>query len=190
MTAVAENQPNKNRMNAELINFAARLRRIISEQDDAFDGLALELFGLQFKCNPAYRRICEAKGLTPNNIRHWTEVPFAPTAAFKELELSSISAEERTAVFHSSGTTEQKPSRHFHCPKSLELYELSLWAGFAENVLRTGAGQASCLPTVAQTSKSAVSQVSKPAGHAAIGRLADLEIGDTAGLETCATGSA
>ncbi|HTV41611.1 MAG TPA: hypothetical protein VMF08_13600 [Candidatus Sulfotelmatobacter sp.] len=43
---------------------------------------------------------------------------------------------------------------------------------------------------VAQTSKSAVSQVSKPAGRAAlynVVRLADLEIGDTAGLETCAT---
>jgi uroporphyrinogen decarboxylase len=38
---------------------------------------------------------------------------------------------------------------------------------------------------VAQTSKSAVSQVSKPAGCAK--PLADLEVGDTAGLETCAT---
>src|ERR1041385_6995947 len=40
---------------------------------------------------------------------------------------------------------------------------------------------------VAQTSKSAVSQVSKPASAPAFGRDADLEIGDTAGLETCAT---
>jgi hypothetical protein len=40
---------------------------------------------------------------------------------------------------------------------------------------------------VARTSKSAVSRVSKPAaGMAAVG-LADLEVGDTAGLETCAT---
>jgi hypothetical protein len=42
---------------------------------------------------------------------------------------------------------------------------------------------------VARTSKSAVSRVSKPAaGTAAVG-LADLEVGDTAGLETCATKS-
>ena len=46
---------------------------------------------------------------------------------------------------------------------------------------------------VAQTSKSAVSRVSKPAGrstsdaHTGGGRAADLEVGDTAGLETCAT---
>jgi hypothetical protein len=122
-------------MNAELINFAARLGRVSSKQDDAFNGLALELFGLQFKYNPAYRRICEAKASTPRNVRHWTQAPFLPTAAFKELELSCLSAEERTAVFHSSGTTEQKPSRHFHCVDSLKLYETALWAGFAANVL-------------------------------------------------------
>ena len=46
---------------------------------------------------------------------------------------------------------------------------------------------------VAQTSKSAVSQVSRPPARARKGarttggRSADLEIGDTAGLETCAT---
>jgi hydrogenase/urease accessory protein HupE len=42
---------------------------------------------------------------------------------------------------------------------------------------------------VAQTSKSAVSQVSKPApGEGrAIRRAADMDVGDTAGLETCAT---
>ncbi len=42
---------------------------------------------------------------------------------------------------------------------------------------------------VAQTSKSAVSRVSKPARAATDQRPADLEIGDTAGLETCATPS-
>jgi hypothetical protein len=40
---------------------------------------------------------------------------------------------------------------------------------------------------VAQTSKSAVSQVSKPANGPPVRRPADLEIGDTAGWETCAT---
>ena len=45
---------------------------------------------------------------------------------------------------------------------------------------------AGALGLVAQTSKSAVSQVSKPAPPKV--RLpADLEVGDTAGLETCAT---
>src|SRR5208282_6484788 len=40
---------------------------------------------------------------------------------------------------------------------------------------------------VARTSKSAVSRVSKPAAGATAARPADWEVGDTAGLETCAT---
>jgi hypothetical protein len=125
----------KTAMNTDLINFAARAGRVISEHNGAFNELALELFGLQFQYNPAYRRISEAKALTPNNVRHWSEVPFIPAAAFKELALSCIPAPERTNVFHSSGTTEQKPSRHFHCRESLAVYERSLWTAFEENVM-------------------------------------------------------
>jgi hypothetical protein len=40
---------------------------------------------------------------------------------------------------------------------------------------------------VAQTSKSAVSRISKSAGFPQFPSPADLEVGDTAGLETCAT---
>jgi len=42
---------------------------------------------------------------------------------------------------------------------------------------------------VAQTSKSAVSRISKSAGRPRFIAAADLEVGDTAGLETCATAS-
>jgi hypothetical protein len=141
LSAVAENQPvNKNRMKTELSSFAARLRELIANPQSAirnpqFSALALELFALQFKHNTAYRTICEARRLTPDVVGHWTQIPAVPTAAFKELELSCIPPEERAAVFHSSGTTEQKPSRHFHCPASLELYEASLWQSFLGNVL-------------------------------------------------------
>ncbi len=100
-----------------------------------FYRLALELFALQFKHNAAYRKICEARGLTPGIVGHWTQIPAVPTSAFKELELSCIPPAERTVVYHSSGTTEQKPSRHYHCPESLNLYEASLTGWFLENVL-------------------------------------------------------
>jgi hypothetical protein len=158
---VAENQPTtKNRMTTELSNFAARLRKgILSEgrvargpdsklqilngdshdsslrNDATFKTLALELFALQFKHNAAYRKICATRCLTPEVVEHWTQIPAVPTAAFKELELSCLPPEERTAVFHSSGTTEQKPSRHFHSAESLKIYETSLSAWFPANVL-------------------------------------------------------
>ena len=133
-------------MSTELSNFAARLGHVsgsaagdpfqqLTSEGHRFNELALELFALQFKYNPAYRKICEARGLTPKDVRDWTQIPFVPTAAFKELELSSIPPEARTAVFHSSGTTEQKPSRHFHCVESLAVYEASLWKSFQSNVI-------------------------------------------------------
>jgi Acyl-protein synthetase, LuxE len=129
---------NKHRMNPELSSFAARLRESIISgfQNESFDALALELFALQFKHNSAYRKICEARKLTPRIVEHWTQIPAVPTAAFKELELTSLAPEERTAVFHSSGTTEQKPSRNFHNSESLAVYEASLWASFEQNILK------------------------------------------------------
>jgi len=145
-------------MNKELSSFAARLRELISVGDDVrsfhsiatggfnnepphvgsyfenFNELALELFALQFKHNAAYRTICEARGVTPQVVEHWTQIPAVPTSAFKELELTSLAPVERTAVFHSSGTTEQKPSRHFHHAESLAVYEASLWTWFEQNI--------------------------------------------------------
>lgn len=104
-----------------------RLREFIREgSPHEFQALALELFSLQFAHNPAYRRFCEAENRTPERVRTWSEIPAVPTAAFKEFELTSIPAGERTAVFCSSGTTSQRPSRHFHNASSLALYELSL----------------------------------------------------------------
>jgi hypothetical protein len=142
-------------MNKELSNFAARLREAISSEGRVprgpdlkirngdlcnsslriFDSLALELFALQFKHNAAYQKICESRGLTPDVVEHWTQIPAVPASAFKELELSCIPPDERAAVFHSSGTTRQKTSRHFHNAESLAVYETSLWPWFAQNVL-------------------------------------------------------
>jgi hypothetical protein len=152
LPAVAENQPaNKNRMTTELSNFAARLRESIQGRNAAlrrpvgaarrpyqnleFDTLALELFALQFQHNAAYRKICAARGFTPGVVEHWTQIPAVPTSAFKELELTCLAPAERTVVFHSSGTTEQKPSRHYHGAESLKVYEASLWPWFARHVV-------------------------------------------------------
>ena len=106
----------------------------VGSYEKDFNQLALELFALQFKHNAAYRKICEARRLTPKVVEHWTQIPAVPTAAFKELDLTCLAPAERTAVFHSSGTTEQKPGRHFHNAESLAVYEASLWSGFQANV--------------------------------------------------------
>ena len=139
-------------MTTGLHSFAARLREFISRcsgphvpsvsscselesADTEFNRLALELFALQFTHNAAYRRFCESRGVTPGSIEHWSRIPAVPASAFKELELTCLAPGERTGVFHSSGTTEQRPSRHFHNAESLALYEASLWPWFQMHVL-------------------------------------------------------
>jgi len=113
----------------------AEARTSTEVADAEFNALAVKLFALQFKHNAPYRRICEARNATSATVKHWTQIPAVPTAAFKELELSCLPPQERTAVFYSSGTAGQRPSRHFHCAGSLEIYEASLLPWFTAHVM-------------------------------------------------------
>jgi hypothetical protein len=140
-------------MTSELSIFAARMADFIAicaaefssrrhdhpdswaaHADAEFNGLALMLFTLQFEHNRPYRKFCEARGIIPEVTTHWTQVPALPTAAFKELEISCLPPKTRTRVFHSSGTTAQQPSCHFHSAESLAVYEASLLAWFRYQV--------------------------------------------------------
>lgn len=123
-------------MDARVRAFMARsLSAPISESE--FNGLALSLFEAQRAANPDYAKLC---ALSPAP-RDWREIPAAPTVAFKELELTSLSPEERAHVFHSSGTTLQKRSRHFHSAISMALYEESLCGWFDRNFAPRLAGR-------------------------------------------------
>jgi hypothetical protein len=131
---------------ATLSEFAGHLRDLIrttppaesSWTNELFGELALKLFALQREHNEPYRRLCEARGIVQSpkskvqssKINDWREIPALPASAFKDFELTCIAAENRTTVFHSSGTTEHRPSRHFHNAQSLALYEESLVAWF------------------------------------------------------------
>jgi hypothetical protein len=138
-------------MESELTGFAARLSEWIrrapleASADTAagapsaagpmqFNDWALELFALQYAANPAYRKLCDARGLRPDTVRHWTQIPAVPTVAFKELDMTCLPPERRARVFHSSGTTGRAASRHFHDATSLALYELSAWRWFGAHV--------------------------------------------------------
>lgn len=124
-------------MKFDLSRGAARVRDFIGRAlngriaEDEFGEIALALYSAQRTHNKAYDRLCAARGV--GEVRRWEEIPAAPTAAFKELEMSSLSEEERTAVFYSSGTTQTKRSRHFHSAESLALYEESLWLWFKKH---------------------------------------------------------
>jgi hypothetical protein len=103
--------------------------------EEQFHRMVLELFNLQFQHNAAYRKICQARDCTPTSITHWTDIPTVPSAAFKELDLTCLPPDERTTFFLSSGTTDQKRSRHWHSSNSLAVYEKSLLAWFRPHLL-------------------------------------------------------
>ena len=103
--------------------------------DREFDELARLLFELQYRFNLPYRRFCQAQGSSPAQVRHWSQIPPIPTSAFQELDLTSLAPSDITTVFHSSGTTGQRPSRHFHDLESLGLYEASALAWFRAQFL-------------------------------------------------------
>jgi hypothetical protein len=123
-------------MTSELSLFSARLRFETKQIPDAeFNALAIELFALQFHYNRPYQNFCKARDIVPTEISHWSRIPAIPTSAFKEMDFSCLPLDERTKVFHSSGTTTQKPSKHFHNAESLAVYETSLWRWFATHLL-------------------------------------------------------
>jgi len=105
------------------------------EPDDGFNALALALFALQYRSVPAYQNYCDARRLTPDSVADWKQVPPVPARAFKEFEMTSLPPSQRTHAFHSSGTTGQKPGRHFHDAESLACYEQSLVPWFRAHLL-------------------------------------------------------
>ncbi len=121
------------RLKPLLVDLASRPGSSLPEAE--FNALALELFSLQFQKVAPYRRFCEARGIAADSIDDWRNVPAIPTSAFKELELTCLAPTGRTTVFHSSGTTADKPSRHFHNSDSLAVYEASLLGWFRQHVL-------------------------------------------------------
>jgi hypothetical protein len=101
-----------------------------------FNELALELYSLQVKLNPAYAAWVEKRG--PAAPASWREIPALPTSGFKELVISCLPPDQRPWVFHSSGTSQQTPSRHFHNQSSLKTYELSLVTWFEKHLVSPG----------------------------------------------------
>jgi hypothetical protein len=126
-----------------IVEYATRLGALIGQIDparvrpgqpppvlgeDGFNDLALDLFERQLHHNPVYARYCWQRA--KRSVSHWTEIPAMPVVAFKEMKVTCLNPDERCLVFHSSGTTGQKPARHFHHQDSVALYEASLWSWF------------------------------------------------------------
>jgi acyl-CoA synthetase (AMP-forming)/AMP-acid ligase II len=104
------------------------------QRDDArFDATARAVFEHQFgHCEP-YARFCRGRGITPDSLESWEQIPAVPAGAFKEMALRSFPASAECHVFRTSGTTgERRGELHLD---TLALYEASLLPPFERFVL-------------------------------------------------------
>ncbi|MDB5946786.1 MAG: long-chain fatty acid--CoA ligase [Ramlibacter sp.] len=105
--------------------------------DPEFDALALRLFGWQYGNNAAYRRFCQRRGVTPRNVKRWSDIPAVPIDAFKELDLRSQPAAASDRTFMTSGTTRSEVRGRHHHP-TLAVYDRSMTRNFSRRFMRGG----------------------------------------------------
>lgn len=102
--------------------------RILAIRTEAeFNLAAIELFRVQRKRNPIYRRLCDARKIS--EIKSWREIPAVPQRLFKETRV--FGARVARLEFHTSGTTTGRPG--VHRMRDEVLYRAVTEAGFCWN---------------------------------------------------------
>lgn len=107
--------------------------------DSVLDEIALRSFELQYHGIEAYRRYCERRGVAPDRISDWTEIPAVPVPAFRHVPLIVGGEEAAQLIFQTSGTTGGPASRGRHYIRDPKLYRASMEAAFRRLCLGAGA---------------------------------------------------
>jgi hypothetical protein len=116
---------------------AAALRACAaSESGFDFEAWALRVFRHQFEHNAPYRGYCVRRGVAPETVAGWADVPAVPTRAFR---VADLVCGEPQAVFRTSGTSAGGAARGHHLVPHLDLYRASALPTFERFVLPDGA---------------------------------------------------
>ncbi len=103
--------------------------------ESRFDELALEIFALQFDTNLPYGRYCRAIGASPGSVGSWCDIPAAPTAAFRSVDLIVGEPADTCLRFRTSGTTHGEAGRGMHPIRRSDTYRAALAGPFRHSVL-------------------------------------------------------
>ena len=98
------------------------------------DALLIALFRHQFQHIAAYAAFCQLRGVRPNAVTDWRQIPLVPVSAFQLAALGTADAQTLpAATFHTSGTTTGRPG----IVRLLDttLYDRAAQAAFAHWVL-------------------------------------------------------
>lgn len=104
-----------------------RIEQLVRDGEGDFDGLALEAFAFQYERIPAYRRLCQGRGLARGAVGSWREIPTVPASAYKTLALHTAPPR---ITFRSSGTTQGEARRSVHHHPFPDLYRTVIDASF------------------------------------------------------------
>ncbi len=97
-------------------------------EDARLDALAIPHFAFQFEHNLPYRRFCQGRGITPETLTSFRDIPSVPTDVFKQVRLTVASPTRTIRTFRTSGTTlGQRGEHHF---EDLSTYAASLQGPF------------------------------------------------------------
>lgn len=102
---------------------------------------AARAFAHQFGSCAPYRAFCERRGVTPDTVTSWTDVPAVPATAFKHFDFVSEGQPEPSGdptpatTFRTSGTTRGRERRGRHHVPVLDLYRASLAEPFRRALL-------------------------------------------------------
>lgn len=131
--------PERDRLAAAILDFIRQTDFFPSDPlaaEHRFNEFALALFRYQHVYNLAYRKLCDKRGVSPDTIATWQDIPAVMTTSFKHATFFCGNADEADHVFHTSGTTLRQPGKHYL--RSLEHYRASALRSFAH----------ACLPDV------------------------------------------
>jgi len=107
------------------MEFKNRIFGPLNEGD--FNATALDIFHFQYHRNEIFRRYADTLGNAPEEITHYSQIPFLPVSFYKTHPVvSGTSIPEK--IFLSSGTTGMERSRHRIT--DLSVYDESLLKGF------------------------------------------------------------
>jgi len=94
---------------------------------EEFNGMALEIFHLQYKNNMVYRHYCDLINTNISEIRSYEDIPFLPVELFKTHRIATVAGTPEFKFF-SSGTTAGNKSTHLVF--NADLYRRSILNGF------------------------------------------------------------
>ncbi|MDD4575645.1 MAG: acyltransferase [Bacteroidales bacterium] len=107
--------------------------------NQSFNDLALSVFQYQYHHNKLYRKFVEYLSVFPDQIQHYSKIPFLPIGFFKTQKILSGSYKE-DQIFESSGTGNETRSKHyvtdvdFYNKNSVKIFE-SVFGNLQEKVI-------------------------------------------------------